>query len=289
MPLDYRGSQLISFAIELDSDSPTPGWFQYTTREGDTYMNIASRRGHPELASVISDKNHGGKEKHPRGSRVKLGKMVAAHYITVAGGRRVFIARTYAPAHLLLPRSLQPGKSFDVLADDPAPLVKSGYATYDIIGRPGRVGVSRFLGYNPVAMDIPVQFEEYIAKDAAEAQKMGEQIEGKIQLLEAMAGRGVGQDAAGPPPVIRISTTGSTGVVHPLIPPNYQWSSANTHAPCYRISNITWDPNPLRTPSGHRVRQKAVIEVTQYTPIQIATRSVATRAKAKKPAPKKKK
>ena len=42
---------------------------------------------------------------------------------------------------------------------------------------PGRVGINRFLGYDPIAIDIPIQFENYSGDN-------GQVIEQNIQTLE---------------------------------------------------------------------------------------------------------
>jgi hypothetical protein len=254
------GMQLISFAVESDSQLATPTRIGYMTQRGDTYAKIAAKLGRPDLAPTIAAMN-----KPPMNCNAPLGKVI------VGWGHH------YEARHLWLPGVMQKGDSVDVLADDPAPLVKNGYATYDIVLRPGRGAISRFLGYNPIALDVPVQFEAYAADG-------GTQVEADIAVLEKMAGIYPGGQRLGPPAVVRLSVTGSKGGPVPLVPFNYQWNAANVGAPLYRISNITWDASPLRSDSGRRIRQKAVVEMTEYTPVQtkVTSRSVSARAKVKK-------
>jgi hypothetical protein len=268
VPVDKIG-QMITFAVEVDTAQTSP--IRYVTKQGDTYAKVAAARGHPELAAQIAQMN-----KPPASVSQKLGTMVSTH---VWGGKsHRGTHQVYRPRTLKIPGVLSSGDSFSVLADDPPPNVKAGYATYDVVNRPGRIGVSRFTGYQPIAIDIPIQWDAYAWGD-------GRGIEAEIQTLEKMAGVTPGAGGrSGPPPVIRISVTGTSGQIVPLIPSNYQWSSKNRGAPLYRISNITWDNTAgavLRTNDGYRIRQKAVVEVTEYTPLSLAMRSVTQRAKAK--------
>ena len=45
--------------------------------------------------------------------------------------------------------------------------VTAGYAKYDIVDVAGRLGISRFLGYDPIAIDVPILFEGYIGNARA--------------------------------------------------------------------------------------------------------------------------
>ena len=103
-------------------------------------------------------------------------------------------------------------------------------------------------------------------------------IERDIQVLERFAGRGDYPGAAfGPPAVVRISATDSSGVESRCCRVTYQWSQQHLNAPLFRISNIAWDAGALRLDNGNRVRQTATVTATQYTPIHFVIRSVAQR------------
>jgi hypothetical protein len=176
---------------------------------------------------------------------------------------------------LRLPGTVKKADAISVLADDPAPLIKDGYATYDTISVPGRKGITHFTGYNPMQMDVPIQFEAYAWGD-------GSQIESDIRTLERMAGRGLyAGNAVGPPSVVRLSVTDNRGRVVPLIPTSYQWTSKTQNAPTWRITAIAWDANPLRHISGRRIRQKAVVSVSEYTPIEVVERSATQRSRSR--------
>lgn len=240
MPVNKFG-QLITFSIEADPDDPALGWQWIHVKKGDTVQKVASRRGHPELARKIANANG------IRSVRTKFKK-----------ARR-----------LKVPRLTRATDVFSVLAGDRPPTPVGGYAKFSILDRPGRVGHSRFEGYDPIAIEVDIRFENYIEGE-------GVDIERDIALLERMAGRGVGTDAQGPPPIIRVSTTSSTGEIVPLIPKNYQWSQDNPGAPLWRVVELSWDDSVgegvIRNRAGNRVRQKATVTLWQRTRVQAAVK-----------------
>jgi hypothetical protein len=263
VPRDHIG-QLITFASEIDPDATYARYIWVRAKHHDTIKAIASRRGHPEMASDILTLNK-GRDVLPHPKRKPHQKVASVPKLTLA-------TQTLRPgAAIRLPGNLQIGEVLHVHAGDSPPQVRAGYAKYDTVDVHGRIGINRFLGYDPIAIDIPIQFENYAAN-------VGTTIEQNIQTLERFAGRGDYPGAAfGPPAVLRISVTDNQGNVVPLIPPNYQWSSKNQGAPLYRISTIAWDAGALRTRDGYRIRQSAMVTVTQYTPLRFVVRSVARR------------
>jgi hypothetical protein len=264
MPVSRLG-QLITFAIETDADQHFENYAWVNLRVGDTVRKVAARRGHPELASTIAKMNgvrHVGTVllHHPRRKRDR-------HRLKVPG-------------------TLRQGGSFSVLAGDGPPTITAGYAKSTVQDRPGRTGIAQFVGYDPMQMDIPVRFD-VVSTDNTRSGPYGADLEAQIALLERMAGRGNFPGAAtGPPAVIRISSTDSLGRVVPLIPKNYQWSSTNSHAPVWRISDIQWDntvPDGVRRNAhGNRILQKATITVQQYKSISFKERSATTRSRGGK-------
>ena len=255
MPRDNYGQQ-ITFASKYDPDLRAPRFVYVRAHKGDTIFKIAARRGAPELVGEILALN----------SDVKIKN---GHKLRSA-------AQTLKQGSLIrLPGTLAPGESFSVLCGEQRPKVMNGYAKYDTVDRPGRVGINRFLGYDPVELAIAIQFEGF-------TEQAGASIEAKIATLERMAGRGNYDGAAqGPPAVIAVSVTDGNSIV-PLVPSNYQWSSQNPTAPLYRISGIAWDDNALAGPDGRRIRQGATVTVKQYTPLTNIRRSATQRAKSKK-------
>jgi hypothetical protein len=263
MPLGRIG-QLITFAAEIDPDSTYTRYVWIRANKGDTLLKIAARRGHPELAADLLVLNKGRDVLvHP--------KRVPGHKVKPVPKLRATTNTLRAGASLRMPGIMKAGEVLSVQAGNEAPTVKSGYAKYDIVAIPGRVGVNRFLGYDPLAIDVPIQFEQYTTQ-------AGDGVEADIQKLERFAGRGDYPGAAdGPPAVLRVSVTDNLGHIVPLIPPDYQWSRQHQHAPLWRISGIAWDAGSLRTVSGYRVRQTATVTITQYTPLVFVKRSVAQR------------
>jgi hypothetical protein len=260
-----RFGQLITFASELDPDENYTKYVWVRARPHDTIKKIAARRGHPDMASEILKLNKGRKILPV----VKVHGKISKHQ----PGVRSIKQRLRANAAVRLPGTLKPGTSLSVTAGENRPKVTGGYAKYDIVDVPGRVGLNRFDGYDPLVISVPVQFEGYAVGD-------GQLIETQIRNLERMAGRGHFHGAAfGPPAVIRVSVTDSHGNVVPLIPANYQWSPKNPHAPLYRITGIDWDDGSLSDTTGHRVRQGATITITQYTPLIVKERSAARRGR----------
>lgn len=249
-----RIGQLITFSVEADADSKAPEYIWVHTKVGDTIRKIAARRGNPEDARKIADLNH-----------VRSVNQVLRHH----------------PKHkkdktrIRVPGTLRNADRFHVLAGNQPPRIVGGYQKLEIIDRKGRTGLTHFTGYDPITMEVPIQFEGFIEKD-------GPGIEDRIALLERMAGRGDFKGAsAGPAPILRLSTTDNDGKIIPLIPPNYQWSKQNPTAPLWRISEIDWDADPLRDDKGNRIRQAAVVTVQQHTKISLEVRSVAKRSKNK--------
>jgi hypothetical protein len=240
----FGGAQLITFAVQQFAGSS--GYIWINARKGQTCAQIAAQRGHPEERQLVASLNH-----------------VAAYY------------RFKHPRRIKLPATLKAGDTFDVMGDDMAPpVITDGYAILQVVARPGMVGVAQFMGYNPLAMDVPIRFEATNKAD-------GSGVESDIATLERMAGRGnfagSGQQA---PPVIRLSTTDNAGNVVPLIPLNYQWNIANAGAPLWRVESIKWDTKPWRNRLGRRIRQTAVVTMWEYTPITLQV-SLSQRAAAK--------
>jgi hypothetical protein len=255
MPADSIGQE-ITFASQLDPDQRYTQYVYTRARVNDTIRKIASRLGQPEMVPTILALNADVRIRN--GHKLRSATQELNHNQIIR-----------------LPGTLAQQDAFSVHCGDERPIIKDGYAVYDTVDRPGRVGLNRFKGYHPIEMDVSLQFEAFESNDGAG-------IEDKIARLERMAGRGdYGGAASGPPSVIRLSTTDNSGRVVPLIPPNYQWSPQNPTAPLYRISQITWGPGALSDRQGRRIRQSATITVKQYTPLTNIKRSASQRARSK--------
>jgi hypothetical protein len=261
MPRERRGQQ-ISFSIEHDEDQSIPKWMWVDVRVGDTCAKIAARRGHPEEASAIRDKND-----------LRSARAVLRHKPK----------RKHDRTRLKVPGELRAANTLNVLAGDNPPTVTAGYAKLSIVDRPERTGITKFDGYDPITLDVPIRFEA--------VDNNGVDVERDIALLERMAGRGNFEGAStGPPPVIRIAATGPSGEIVPLIPSNYQWAPQNKNGPLWRVAGIAWDETAgsgvRRNAAGNRIRQLATVTLQQHTTLNLLSRSATTRAatrpKAKK-------
>jgi hypothetical protein len=247
--------QLITFATEADADRRYKEYIWVDVKVGDTVRKIASRRGHPEDARKIARLN-----------KIRSVTKVLKHRPKRKGDKN----------RIRVPGTLRRAEVFHVLADDQPPRVVGGYQKLEVLDRPQRVGLTHFVGYDPVTMEVPIRFEQFIGRDGAG-------VEERIDLLERMAGRGNFKGAAaGPAAILRLSTTDNSGRIVPLLPPNYQWSRQNPAAPLWRIADIDWDEDAIRNDDGERLRQRAVVTVQQHTKLSLEVRSVSQRSKNKK-------
>lgn len=247
--------QLITFAIEQDPDRRAPEYIWVRTKVGDTVQKIAQRRGHPEEARTIARLN-----------KIRSVTKVLLHKPKRAKDK----------TRIRVPGTLRRADVFHVLAGTQPPRIVGGYQKLEILDRPGRTGLTHFTGYDPITMEVPIQFEQVRGRD-------GKGVEERIAMLERMAGRGNFKGAsAGSAAVIRLSTTDNSEHIVPLLPSNYQWSKQNPSAPLWRISDIEWDESPLRDDDGNRLRQAAVVTVMQHTPLSLEVKSVTQRRKNRK-------
>lgn len=174
--------------------------------------------------------------------------------------------------------------SFSVLANAP-PRVTGGWAKINVIDRPQRLGMTVAQGYDPVTLEVPVQFEAVVRQPPGKRAIPGAGVEYDIQQLEWMAGRGklygsrqdnkVGHPAVGDPPLVSVASFRSDGTESNLIPPNL-------HGIEWLLSHVEYDANPIRNRHGDRTRQVATVTLTEYVASPGTTYdSPATRARAK--------
>ena len=257
MPKNAIGAQTIGFAVVINGGdydfSGRRDRFKVTKRFR-TCLAIAGRFGQVERAPDIKKLNKVRSITH----RMKVGRVIK------------------------LPRNMRSEASFQVMAGESAPQIISGYPKVEIIDRANRTGISVFKGFDPIVMQVPIQFEsmdrgnDWITAD-------GTQVEKDIAELERMAGRGRFKGAAvGQPSIVEVSTLGDGGVVKPLIPSNYQSNGpGDVYSPIWWISGLDWDADPVRNRDGQRIRQLATVELMQY--IQPKPLSAAQRKRARPP------
>lgn len=155
------------------------------------------------------------------------------------------------------------GYSFSVLAGEGAPTIKGGFSKIQVLDRPRRKGFTMPIGYDPISMDIPIQFESTVNFPQVNGAYEPRDIERDIMILEGMAGRGgsVSVDgsidaAVGDPPIVHVYGNQPKKQSN-LIPPNVQ----NLE---WVISNLTYDPNPMRNPDGNRMRQAITVTLSEW-------------------------
>lgn len=124
-----------------------------------------------------------------------------------------------------------------VLPGDGHPQVSDGYGGFETVTRPFRIGLTRWTGFNPIAVDIPILFDAFRA---------GDSVEDDIKRLERMAGRDTG--LAREPFELRIRSPGR------LVP--------HQDACTWVITSIDWGDAVTRT-DGKRMRQAATVSVLQ--------------------------
>jgi hypothetical protein len=162
--------------------------------------------------------------------------------------------------------------SFQALCGPQPPQITNAPVDITVVNRPRSVGYTIATGYDPVTMDVQIRFENWIDY----RNPINPDVEGDISQLLWMGGRGrLGPDPShngnGNPPIVKVRCFDPKGTDLPLIPVDYtgiEWV----------ISNIQWDPTPLRLtrqmisarnlnlPVGTRGRQDATVTLTQWIP-----------------------
>jgi hypothetical protein len=174
--------------------------------------------------------------------------------------------------------------AFSVLAGAGAPTITGGWSVINTVNRSQRLGYTIPQGYNPMTMDIPIQFEALVAQPSGKYM-VTPNVEADIQVLHWMAGRGklyasaaangVGAPATGDPPIVNVGSYDGNGNETNLIPLDAQGVD-------WLISAIAYDTSPILSTAGSRIRQMATVSVIQYVGAPSTTAdSPTTRAKAR--------
>jgi len=278
----------------ISTSDPDANWGKYQwvkARKGDNIQKIANRYLAHNQAGAIVNLNLGRDvlphpKRKPHHSVPRVPKLTNAKQ-PLRAGASIKLPGTIAPA----------GFFFRVRCGDKPPVVKKGYSNWDKVTVPGRTGINRFVDYDPIELEISIQFEAF-GNDPDDSTSPGYilaqgSIEDRITTLERMAGRGTYPGAGyGPPAVVAVNTTDDREQLIPLIPMMYQHDPVkNPNAPLFRVTGLTWEDSAdtLRNDAGYRVRQRATVILTQYTPLQFSARSLSQRnaAASKKPGSKK--
>jgi hypothetical protein len=173
------------------------------------------------------------------------------------------------------------GYTFRVLAGYAAPKITAGLGSkVNIIDRPLELGFTVPVGYDPFAMDVPIQFEA-LTDAWTGFPAITDDLEYDIEKLDWMAGRGrlygdaQGHSTAGPaagaPPLVTVASLDGGGNETNLIP-------TTLHRVDWMITNIAYDDTlpaqsgggtqvsggVIRDESGDRVRQAATVSLVQF-------------------------
>jgi len=173
---------------------------------------------------------------------------------------------------------------FAVLANSESLQPTEGYAIYARVKRPQRKSLTILEGYEPMTLQVPILFDTSTVADS-------KAVETDIQILEWMAGRGVkfktqkeggvGTPGEGNSPLIQVESFDSRGET-PLVPLQFQTKSLY-----WVITGIEWNKTlgsgVMRDENGYRVRQAAVVTLTEYVApaFDDGLNSAADRAKAR--------
>jgi len=168
---------------------------------------------------------------------------------------------------------------FEVLAGSEAPTLTGGFANWVEVERWQRTSLTVHTGYPPLKLTVPILFDCVVA-DGEETlgaridhtvaiSAASRKLEGDIQILEWMAGRGKlfaedrhgnktgGEDGVGQSPLVSVYSVSASGREHPLVPPNAQGIE-------WVVTDLTYDTNPRRNEAGYRVRQPVTVELKEY-------------------------
>jgi hypothetical protein len=192
---------------------------------------------------------------------------------------------------------------FWALANNEAIEAIEGYAIYARVKRPQRKSITVLEGYEPMAITVPLLFDESTAEMRAASERWRGHpgsIEEDMQALEWMAGRGVkfktpqeggvGTPGEGNSPLVQIHSVASDGKETLLVPYQYQTPTLKWVVSASSGTGIEWDrtvgTGVLRDNEGSRVRQACVVTLTEFVQpaYDVGLNSAAARAKAREKA-----
>lgn len=157
--------------------------------------------------------------------------------------------------------SKAPNLAINALLDGEGAIVTGGYAEWEVISRPRRLGVTHWVGRSPFTMDLAIIFDGH---------KAFESVETRCTNLEHLA---LPDDKTGIPPTVSIIKRGPSGdVPHPTVP--------HSDIKEWVVTGIDWGDN-IRDINGHRTRQHAVVKLLRYVAVDKIQVTAAQNARAK--------
>jgi hypothetical protein len=164
-------------------------------------------------------------------------------------------------------------------------------ANISVIPKPRRLGFTMPTGFDPMAMDVPIRFDNQIAyrnwpaPGARNGKRWAQTIDDQIEVLEWMAGRGSlyangTHPAQGDPPQVQVGSFDGMGNLTNLIPRN--WQSTRPKDIKWLVTNISYDNTTARTDRyGNTIFLDATVSLIQYIGVLGAPTAVSQRQKAR--------
>jgi LysM repeat protein len=159
------------------------------------------------------------------------------------------VARTKPFVETFTITSQRDDTTFRAYFGDGSPIITDGYGGWQVTARPKEVGLTEWIGRNPMQIELPFMIDNWMDDDDDDP---GVQTESEIRKLEKMCGLGGHQM----PPIVTING-------HGVIPHD------DDSAPGYHnwvVENIQWDRSmEFRSGySGRRIRAGGTITLRQY-------------------------
>lgn len=123
----------------------------------------------------------------------------------------------------------------------PAPT--QGFAGWDVVPLPGRVGITHWAGHEPLSIGLELFFND---------DDLTNSVEDAIETLEAMAGRGI-KRKKDEPSVLKVDAGG-------LMP--FDWHQFPDAR--WVINGLDWDDDAILNRHGNRVRQTVTVALLQH-------------------------
>lgn len=150
-----------------------------------------------------------------------------------------------------------------LIGGDGIQTVSDSFGGWDVLNRPRNVGVLNWTGYPPLALSVPVLFDNWHSQTS---------VEDDIANLERLAGRGPGFGGTRQPPTLRLSTVDGFSKLIPHGDDVNRWV----------IQTIDWGDALRRGKQpdgsgGHRVRQEGTVSLLQYTAVDLTVEKSASK------------
>lgn len=168
-------------------------------------------------------------------------------------------------------RSLEDGTAFVAYFGDGAPLVTDGYGGWQITARPKEIGLTEWIGRNPMQIEIPFVIDNYSFDESDSDESPGIATEKMVRKLETLCGVG----GHSQPPVCVVN---GHGVI-----PHDDHEAPGAHK--WVVENVQWDrEQELRSgDSQRRMKCGGTLIIRQYIVASDILRRLGPTARAQSP------